>query len=142
MGPQFVRTPAGEELVVLSRRAYDVLLARLGDEEAEDRLLDEMADTAQADLASGRDFLLPVWFSDRLIARHNPVRIVREHGGRTLEQAAQDAGIAVERLRRIEDGDEPAPVAVLDAVSEGAGVDPRILQRMGRNDERETGAPL
>lgn len=130
MGPRFLKTPTGEELVVLSRHDYDVLLARLGDEEAEDRLLDEMADKALSELASGRDFLLPVWFSDRLLARDNPVRIVREQGGQTLEQAAQDAGIAPERLRRIEAGEEAAPLAVLDAISAGARVDPRILRRM------------
>ena len=44
MEPQVLKTAAGEELVVLPRRDYDVLLARLGDEEAEDRLLLAMVD--------------------------------------------------------------------------------------------------
>ena len=37
MNPQIITTD-GEELVVLPRRDYDVLLARLRDEEAEDRM--------------------------------------------------------------------------------------------------------
>lgn len=37
MDPQIIITAGGEELVVLSRRDFDSLLARLGDEEAEDR---------------------------------------------------------------------------------------------------------
>ena len=39
MDPYTFRTEGGEELVILARRDYDVLLARLGDEEAELRLL-------------------------------------------------------------------------------------------------------
>jgi hypothetical protein len=35
---QTIRTENGDELVVLSRRDYDVLLARAGDEDAEDRM--------------------------------------------------------------------------------------------------------
>jgi hypothetical protein len=35
---QTIRTENGDELVVLSRRDCDVLLARAGDEDAEDRM--------------------------------------------------------------------------------------------------------
>lgn len=35
---QTIKTASGEELVVLSRREYDALLAQLGDEDAEDRM--------------------------------------------------------------------------------------------------------
>jgi len=38
MEPHFITTEGGEELVILSRREYDALLASLGDEEAEDRM--------------------------------------------------------------------------------------------------------
>jgi hypothetical protein len=38
MTVQTLTTQSGEELVVLSRRDYDALLARSGDEEAEDRM--------------------------------------------------------------------------------------------------------
>ena len=40
--PQFIRTEAGEEFVVLSRRDYDAMRARLGDEDAEDRMTARM----------------------------------------------------------------------------------------------------
>ena len=35
---QTITTEAGEELVILSRRAFDALMARAGDEDAEDRM--------------------------------------------------------------------------------------------------------
>ena len=44
MKPQFLTTENGEELVVLSRRDYDSLLAQLGDEDAEDRMTVRIAE--------------------------------------------------------------------------------------------------
>ena len=60
MKPQFLKTDAGEELVVLSRRDYDSLLARLGDEEAEDRMTVRIADEVGARLATGEETLVSV----------------------------------------------------------------------------------
>lgn len=60
MKPQFITTEAGEELVVLSRREYDSLLARLGDEEAEDRMTVLIADEVRARIASGEEKLVPL----------------------------------------------------------------------------------
>jgi hypothetical protein len=60
MKPQFLRTETGEELVVLSRREYDSLLARLGDEEAEDRMTVRILEEVGARLASGEEELVPL----------------------------------------------------------------------------------
>ena len=60
MTAQFLKTEAGEELVVLTRREYDSLLARLGDEEAEDRMTMRIMDEVEARLASGEEKLLPL----------------------------------------------------------------------------------
>jgi hypothetical protein len=38
MKVQFIETGHGDDLVVLSRRDYDALLARAGDQDAEDRM--------------------------------------------------------------------------------------------------------
>jgi hypothetical protein len=55
MKPQFIMTEAGEELVVLSRREYDALLAQLGDEEAEDRMTVLLANEVRRRLDSGEE---------------------------------------------------------------------------------------
>jgi ribosome-binding protein aMBF1 (putative translation factor) len=56
--PQIITTDAGEELVVLPRRAYDALLARLGDEEAEDRMAARLAARMRARVVSGAERLI------------------------------------------------------------------------------------
>jgi hypothetical protein len=38
MKPQVIVTEGGEKLVILTERDYDALLARAGDEDAEDRM--------------------------------------------------------------------------------------------------------
>ncbi|TXN21688.1 helix-turn-helix transcriptional regulator [Methylobacterium sp. WL9] len=123
-------TTSGEELIVLTRREYDVLLAQLGDEDAEDRMTIRLVDEARAALDAGTEFLLPVWFSDGLMANRNPIRTVREHCSRTPAQMAQAAGITEEQLARFESGKALPPAAILDAISADAGIDPRILRRM------------
>lgn len=60
MTAQFLKTEAGEELVVLTRREYDSLLARLGDEEAEDRMTVRILEEVGARLASGEEKLVPL----------------------------------------------------------------------------------
>jgi hypothetical protein len=60
MTPQFITTEGGEELVILSRREYDSLLASLGDEEAEDRMTVLLAEEVGRRIASGEEELVPV----------------------------------------------------------------------------------
>ena len=53
MRPQIIRTPGGEELVVLPRAEYEALLERADHDEAEDA--DDVAiyDARKAELAAG-----------------------------------------------------------------------------------------
>jgi hypothetical protein len=54
MNPQIITTD-GEELVVLPRRDYDVLLARLRDEGAEDRMTVRLVEESWRRIASGEE---------------------------------------------------------------------------------------
>jgi hypothetical protein len=56
---QIITTESGEELVILTRREYDRLLARLGDDEAEDRVLAEAARLVLDRIQSGEEALVP-----------------------------------------------------------------------------------
>jgi hypothetical protein len=60
MKPQFLRTETGKELVVLSRRDYDSLLARLGDKEAEDLMTVRIVEDIRSRLESGEEELIPL----------------------------------------------------------------------------------
>jgi PHD/YefM family antitoxin component YafN of YafNO toxin-antitoxin module len=56
---QIITTESGEELVVLTRREYDALMARLGDEEAEDLVLADTARQVLDRIDSGEEALVP-----------------------------------------------------------------------------------
>lgn len=136
MKPQILTTESGEELVVLARRDYDALLACLGDETAEDRRTVEIARATRSALDAGTEFLLPVWFSDGLRAGLDPLRVVREHFGRTPDRMAGEAGITAEHLADLESGSQPPSIPVLDAISASVALDPRLLQRLYAPDDR------
>ncbi len=53
--PQIVKTANGENLVVLTERDDPALLARAGDEDAEDRMTVIINDEARAAVALGED---------------------------------------------------------------------------------------
>jgi DNA-binding XRE family transcriptional regulator len=69
--PQIIRTEAGEELVVLQRRDYDALLARSGDEAAEDAMTRQIVAEAAADIA------LPELAWEAIEAGKNPIVVLR-----------------------------------------------------------------
>lgn len=130
MDLQILTTESGEELVVLPRRDFDVLLARLGEEEAEDRMTARLAQEARTALSEGAELILPAWFSDGLATHRHPVRAAREHAGRTEAQLAAEAGIPPAELAAIERGQGAASLASLDAISTALGLDPRLLRRV------------
>ncbi|ACA18429.1 transcriptional regulator, XRE family [Methylobacterium sp. 4-46] len=99
MTVQIITTPGGEELVILPRRDYDALLARLGDEAAEDRAAARLLDARADEKAS-----VEHWFV-ALIAEHgSPVTAARKHHGCTQAQLAEALGISQGHLSDIERG--------------------------------------
>ena len=58
MDPQIIVTATGEELVVLPRRDYEALLARMGNEEAEDRVTRRIVTESRARVAAGQEELV------------------------------------------------------------------------------------
>ncbi|WP_407527141.1 helix-turn-helix domain-containing protein [Methylobacterium oryzisoli] len=105
MDPQIITTEAGEELVVLSRRAYDALLARLGDEAAEDRSTARMAEAYLAAKADGGETAsVPDWFVALLAEHGSPVTAARKHHGCTQAELARRLAISQGHLSDIERG--------------------------------------
>jgi len=56
-------------------------------------------------LAAGEEELIPSEFVNRMIDGENKVRVWREHRGLSARDLAEKAGISVEELARIEDGE-------------------------------------
>ncbi len=82
MTVQTLIADAGEELVVLSRRDYDALLARLGDEEAEDRMTLIAAAEARAETP------LPEAVSSAILTGESVLKPLRLWRGMTQIQLA------------------------------------------------------
>jgi len=102
--PQFIRTEKGEELVVLTRRDYEALLARAGDEAAEDAMSARMIAESNAALAKGADVALPESVWAEIEAGANPLRVLRGLRGMTQDELAAAAGLSQSYLSDIEAG--------------------------------------
>jgi DNA-binding XRE family transcriptional regulator len=114
---QIIRTEAGEELVVLSRRDYDMLLARLGDEDAEDRASVRLVEESQPRLARGEDVVLPEETWERIEAGMHPIEALRRHRGLTQVALAGAAGITQGYLSEIENRKKVGDLAVLKRIA-------------------------
>jgi DNA-binding XRE family transcriptional regulator len=116
--PQFIRTEAGEEFVVLSRRDYDAMRARLGDEDAEDRMTARIVKEAKA--SGGVAAPLSVW--DEVEAASSPIGPLRKWRKLTQEELAAEAGISQGYLSELETGRKAGDLATLRRVAAALGV--------------------
>lgn len=131
MEPQIIKSETGDELVVLTRRAYDALLARLGDEEAEDRMTMRIADEARRMIAEGREIVFPAWLSEAAAAGEGSViRGVRKHRGKSQEEIAAIVGITQGYLSDVERGAKAPTLEVLDRISDALGLDRTWLRAL------------
>jgi len=124
--PQVITTEGGEELIVLTRRDYDALLAQAGDEEAEDRMTVRLIEESEAAIARGEDVLLPLEVWRALEKGGSRVKVLREYRGLTASELAQRAGLSVQDLINIETGRE-APDDILRALAHELAVPLTVL---------------
>jgi hypothetical protein len=78
--PQIIRTPSGEELVVLPRAEYDALLARA--DEAEDANDLAIYDARKAELVAG-GVVLPLEVSAAVLRGESRLKAIRNWRGET-----------------------------------------------------------
>lgn len=98
MSIQTIKTEAGEELVVMSRRDYDTLLARAGDDDAEDRMTLIIAAEARGETP------LPESVSTAVLNGDSLLKALRRWRGLTQEQLAKASGINQGYLSELESG--------------------------------------
>lgn len=123
MKPQIVRTDGGEELVILRRQDYDLLLARLGDEEAGLRLLDRKAAEISRRIESGEEELLPDWLSAAIMRNENVFRASRLRAGKSVGEVAAAAAVPEARVLEFEAGAKPADEDELARLSRALDAD-------------------
>ena len=112
MGIQTIKTEAGEELVVMSRRDYDALLARAGDEDAEDRMTLLLAAEARAEQP------LPPEVSAAILAGCSMLKALRKWRGLTQVELASAAGVTQSFLSEMEAGTKSGSAETLQRLSE------------------------
>lgn len=100
--PQIIRTPGGEELVVLPRAEYETLLARV-DHDAEDA--DDVAiyDARKAELAAG-GAVLPPEVSAAILRGDSRLKAIREWRDATQRPLESVTGIGQGYLSDLETG--------------------------------------
>lgn len=116
--PQFITTPAGEELAILPRADYERLA-----ELAEDAADADAAIRAHERLASGDDELIPWEMSKRLRSGENPVRVWREHRGLKAAALAEKAGVSPSYLSQIECGQRDGTFSTMSRIADALGVE-------------------
>jgi DNA-binding XRE family transcriptional regulator len=119
--PQIIHT-AGEDLIVISRSDYEMLLARAGDEAAEDAATARIVDATSAKMARGEDVALPTSVWEAIEGGENPVRAIRKWRGLTQNELGEQAGLGQGFVADIESGKKIGSAASLKAIAAALGV--------------------
>lgn len=127
MSVQSIVTEGGEELVILSRRTYDALLARAGDDDAEDRMTARLAEEHLAARAAGTVAFTPDWLTAAVLAGESPLIGARRHAGLDLAGLSAKVGITTDVLAAMEQGRHAGAPAVIEAIARACGVDAALL---------------
>ena len=117
-GPQIIRSPAGEEMVVLPKAEYDSLMQQL--EEAEEDANDRAVyDLRKAELGTVQP--LPAAVSSAMLQGETLLRALREWRRMTQSDLARKTGISQGHLSDIENGKRTPAKTALERIA-------RILQ--------------
>ena len=108
---QTIKTASGEELVVLTRREFDALMAQLGDEEAEDRMTLLIAAEARGDSA------LPVEVSQSVLAGDSLLKALRQWRGLTQAELSKAAGLGQGFLSELEAGSKSGSAETIEKLA-------------------------
>lgn len=115
---QIIKTPTGDDLVVLPKSDYDRLV-----ELAEDRGDAAAAAEMRRQVRSGEQKVFPADVTNRLIDGENPVKVFREHRGLTQAQLAEKAGTYKVHISQIERGERRGSVNLLQKLAEALRID-------------------
>lgn len=126
---QIIKTPGGEELVLLPRDEYESLVggAAGNAEEAEDAADVAMFDQRMAELEAGRDARLPPEVSAAMLRGATLVRALRKWRGVKQQDLAAKAGLGQGYLSDIENGRRKGSDAAMQGVARALDIPPEWL---------------
>lgn len=117
--PQIIKTPSGEEMVILPKADYDALV-RAADEAAEDAADVAIYDARKAELAGTEPF--PAELSMAILGGQSRLKALRKWRGLTQSELAEKADVTqgflsdLEARRRIASAETTAKLAAALAV--------------------------
>lgn len=112
------KTPSGDEMVILPRAEYDLLVL------ARDMAEDVAAfDSFHRRLARGEEELIPSEIVYRLLDGENPVKVWRDHRGLTARELAEKTGLSTSYLSEIETGKKEGSLSAMKKIAEALGLD-------------------
>ncbi len=118
---QIVKTPSGDEMVVIPKAEYDALL-RLATEAAEDAADVAAYDAAMAEIAADPDSRLPAEISGLMLKGDRLLAAIRKWRGLTQVEVAASAGIAQGYLSDLEAGRRHGSVETLRSLAKAMNV--------------------
>jgi DNA-binding XRE family transcriptional regulator len=118
---QIVKTPSGDEMVVIPKAEYDALL-RLAAEAAEDAADVAAYDAAMAEIAADPDSRLPAAISGFMLKGDRLLAAIRKWRGLTQVEVSAAAGIAQGYLSDLEAGRRHGSVETLRSLSKAMNV--------------------
>ena len=116
--PQIIKSPSGEEMVVMPLAEYEALM-----EAAEDADDIRIAEEAMARIVAGESEFVPHDFVLRIGGGEHPVRVWREYRGLKVGELAAAAGISQAYLSQIEGGKREGSLSTMRALARALKVD-------------------
>ena len=118
---KIIRSPSGEELVVLSRAEFDRVAALVA--EAEEDAADPAAyDAAMAALESGAEAMLPVELSALILEGASLLAAVRKWRGLSQAELAEKTGLRQGAVSDLETGRREGAPATIDRIARALDV--------------------
>lgn len=105
---QKITTPNGETLVILPLKEYEALV---------DQSDIAAADRVKADVAAGRDEMVPGEIANRLLDGENPVRVWRSYRGMSARELAASSGLSAPYISEIESGKKEGSVTAMKKIA-------------------------
>ncbi len=118
---QILKT-GSDDLVVLSRRDYDALMARAGDPGAEDAMSVRIIGETDEYTA------LPGEVMDRIIDGENPLKVLMDHRGMTQAELARASGLSQPFISKMVRGEVGGRGETMKALARALGVSEEILR--------------
>jgi DNA-binding XRE family transcriptional regulator len=123
--PQRIKTPSGDEMVILPAKDYDALIGalRAGIEDVADIAV---ANQVMTRIESGEEGTIPLDVVKKL-RRENRIKVLREHRVMTQKQLAEAAGTDPMYISQLETGRARGGLDVLRNLAKALNVDLDIL---------------